>query len=559
MQTSHTLPVFLSSTWLDLQPERETVEKALHRMREIKFIGMEYFGSRPEDSRTSSLEEVRRCRLYIGIIGQRYGSGITEAEYQEAEAAGLPCFVYFKKKGESPGAGDDVNTEKLEALKTRIRKGHIVADFSTPDQLATLVIADLHRWITDNIFSSQVKEAEHGNLSVSQMNELAEGIKALHTLSKSVQATGTRNVAIGGNNAGTIHTGDVIFQIFSHAPPTINHYIRIREFRSLIVERTKDFVGREFVFDAIDEILEDKEGFPSGYIVIQGEPGIGKTSFSAQLVKTRGYIHHFNIGSQNIRSVHDFLANTCAQLIVHYELDYSTLPETATKDSGFLSRLLDDVAGKKLPEPVVIVIDALDEVEDTGLSANDNRLLLPAVLPEGIFFLITTRPKYEYRLNVDNRRDIFISDDDPRNQQDIQDYIAGFLQAYHGKMAQRLAALQVTEEDATNVIIERSQGNFMYLVHVLRDIREGVLTIQTMGSIYKLPKGLKEYYQRHWWFMRETGTRTFQELLRTGGLYSSNGARGSTCFATRGMDKKGMARTGCRRNTGCDPALVGVS
>ena len=70
-------------------------------------------------------------------------------------------------------------------------------------------------------------------------------------------------------------------------------------------------------------------------------------------------------------------------------------------------------------------------------------------------------------------------------------------------MAQRLAALQVTEEDFTNVIIERSQGNFMYLVHVLRDIREGVLTIQTMGSIYKLPKGLKEYYQRHWRFMRE--------------------------------------------------------
>ena len=502
METSSTLHVFLSSTWLDLQTERETVEKALQRMREIKFIGMEYFGSRPEDPLASSLEEVRRCNLYIGIIGQRYGSGITEAEYHEAQAAGLPSFVYFKKTDDSLTTGKDENTQKLESFKSAIHNHHIVADFSTPDQLAALVVTDLHRWISDNIFSKQLQEAEQGKLSIHQMNELAEGVKALTTLVKSVQSTGTRSVAIGGNNTGIIHTGDVIFQVFSHAPRGISNYIRVREFKSLIQERTKDFVGREFVFDAIDEILKDKEGFPSGYIVVQGEPGIGKTSLSAQLVKTRGYIHHFNIGSQNIRSVHDFLANTCAQLIVHYELDYSTIPDTATKDSGFLSRLLDDVASKKLKEPVVIVIDALDEVEDTGLSANDNRLLLPNVLPKGIFFLITTRPKYEYRLNVDNRRDIFISDEDPRNQEDIKDYIVGFLKAHQQKMSQRLAELQVSEDGFKNVIIERSQGNFMYMVHVLRDIREGVLTIQTMGSINKLPKGLKEYYQRHWRFMR---------------------------------------------------------
>ncbi len=502
METSYALPVFLSSTWLDLQPERETVEKALQRMRQIKFIGMEYFGSRPEGSLASSLEEVRRCKLYIGIIGQRYGSGITEAEYREAQAASLPCFVYFKKGGDLSNANDDVNRKKLEIFAADIRKYHIVTDFSTPDQLATLVVADLHRWITDNFFSKQLREATEGKMHVPQMNELAEAVKALTTLVRSMQSKEMRNVTIGGNNTGSIHTGDVIFQVFSHAPRGISDYIRTREFKALIQERTKDFVGRDFIFDAIDEILEDKENFPSGYIVVQGEPGIGKTSLSAQLVRTRGYVHHFNVGSQNIRSVHDFLANTCAQLILRYELDYPTLPETATKDSGFLSRLLQDVTAKKRNEPVVIVIDALDEVEDTGVSANDNRLLLPNALPEGIFFLITTRPKYEYRLNVDNRRDIFISDNDPRNQQDIKDYMNAFLKSHQQKMSQRMVELQVTEEDFISLIIEKSQGNFMYLVHVLRDIREGVLSIHTMGSIYKLPKGLKEYYQRHWRFMR---------------------------------------------------------
>ena len=45
------LHVFVSSTWLDLQPERAAVETALQRLRETKFVGMEYFGSRGEDTR----------------------------------------------------------------------------------------------------------------------------------------------------------------------------------------------------------------------------------------------------------------------------------------------------------------------------------------------------------------------------------------------------------------------------------------------------------------------------------------------------------------------------
>ena len=30
--------IFISSTWVDLQPEREAVEKALHRMQETEFF-----------------------------------------------------------------------------------------------------------------------------------------------------------------------------------------------------------------------------------------------------------------------------------------------------------------------------------------------------------------------------------------------------------------------------------------------------------------------------------------------------------------------------------------
>ncbi|HEX8353846.1 MAG TPA: DUF4062 domain-containing protein, partial [Pyrinomonadaceae bacterium] len=85
------LPVFISSTWLDLEPERRAVEAAVQRLRETKFVGMEHFGGRDETPRRASLDEVDRSRAYVGIFAARYGSGITEAEYRRARQNGLPC------------------------------------------------------------------------------------------------------------------------------------------------------------------------------------------------------------------------------------------------------------------------------------------------------------------------------------------------------------------------------------------------------------------------------------------------------------------------------------
>src|SRR5215207_7438681 len=45
------LPVFISSTWIDLRPEHESAERAVNSMRETKYVGMKYFGARDEDTR----------------------------------------------------------------------------------------------------------------------------------------------------------------------------------------------------------------------------------------------------------------------------------------------------------------------------------------------------------------------------------------------------------------------------------------------------------------------------------------------------------------------------
>jgi len=113
---SSTIRAFVSSTWKDLASEQRAVEKVLQRIQETKFVGMEHFGSRNEDVRDVSLRGVDRCYIYIGIIGGRYGSGITEAEYRRARERNLPCFIYFKDEASIPPEERESDPKKLIAL-----------------------------------------------------------------------------------------------------------------------------------------------------------------------------------------------------------------------------------------------------------------------------------------------------------------------------------------------------------------------------------------------------------------------------------------------------------
>jgi AAA ATPase domain len=316
-------------------------------------------------------------------------------------------------------------------------------------------------------------------------------------------------VEITGGRGAVVGDYATVFQVFTQAPTALSSLIRSRDFQALVDERTRNFVGRDFVFAAMDEAFAD-EDFRSGYLVVQGEPGIGKTALTGQLVKERGYVHHFNVAPLGIRSPQAFLSNVCAQLIIRYELGYPGLPAEATQDGGFLSRLLAEAAAEPEHLPLVVVVDALDEAEDVGLPPGANRLFLPPSLPAGVYVVVSTRPEYDYRLFVDSRRDIYLRDDDPQNLEDVRSYTREYLRSNREPMEAQLGRWGVSEDEFVDLITAKSEGNFMYLVHVLRDIRSGALTADTVGDIQKLPQGLKDYYRRHWNDMRSADREHFR-------------------------------------------------
>lgn len=281
---------------------------------------------------------------------------------------------------------------------------------------------------------------------------------------------------------------------FLNSPASIRD--EIRDFTRYIEEKTRSFVGRQFVFDAVKQFINNNS---RGYFFVRGDPGIGKSALAAQMVKTNGYLHHFNIRSEGINKAADFLKNICSQLIAVYNLDYATLPPEATQDGGFLGDLLDQVSKKLDGEKCVIVVDALDEVDNAGLSAGTNLLYLPRVLPQNIIIVATARrEELSLLIDISEQDSLFIEQDDAGNIADIQMYVEGQtpqrgIQAYiqrHG----------IDDELFIQHMVEKSQGNFIYLRMVLPEIETGAYTDLELNNI---PAGLNSYYEDHWRRMRQ--------------------------------------------------------
>ena len=311
-----------------------------------------------------------------------------------------------------------------------------------------------------------------------------------------VNNSDSQGIIIGAHNT--------IYQYFQ-VPAHIQVASRHTSFVSLIADKTENFVGRDFVFTAIDEFIDANN---SGYFLIEGEPGIGKTAILAELVKRRGCPHHFNVILQNIRTPKQFLFNACAQLIARYHLDHDVIPEDAGSDSAFFIKCLEEAARKKENRPVVFVIDALDESDYKDLPSRVNPLYLPPSLPDGVFLILSSRVTEGLNLQASNKKLLFLEPNSEGNLLDIRQYIDGYLKK-RPELRNRVAWWKLSEADFTNALVEKSEGNFIYLHYVLPEITKGRFR---KGTVEELPQGLLAYYRGHWQQMQIVEHDDFTDL-----------------------------------------------
>lgn len=280
------------------------------------------------------------------------------------------------------------------------------------------------------------------------------------------------------------------------------------EFKSLIEEKTGNFCGRDLVFQRFNDFLLKEK---NGYFTLVGDAGMGKSSIAAKYVLDKSAICYFNIMAERRNRPEKFLESVRQQLINRYDL------ENAERDE--LAALLEKTRKKLGDNPLVIVVDALDEVEDEP-GAN-NILNLPKFLPAGVYFFLTRRPYssgekrlvvevYSGELNLSHEADDEIK---KMNRDDVKAYIRFFLEEdpeHKDKLREWIESSKIAVVDFVDLLAEKSEYNFMYLRYVLPAIAKGDYNDL---SIKELPDGLLQYYEQHWERMGMTGKNRENAVL----------------------------------------------
>lgn len=157
-QAKPSVPVFVSSTFTDMQDYRRKVQDALTQLETI-VRGMEQFGSKPGSPVDECLRIVGSCMVYVGIFGMRYGSipdghelSMTHLEYNEAQRLNLPSLIYLLDENQAIPAKDvetGTGADKLHALKEHLKKRHVVSFYTTPEDLQARILHDVPALLKD--------------------------------------------------------------------------------------------------------------------------------------------------------------------------------------------------------------------------------------------------------------------------------------------------------------------------------------------------------------------------------------------------------------------------
>lgn len=266
------------------------------------------------------------------------------------------------------------------------------------------------------------------------------------------------------------------------------------EMVGLIAEKTESFVGRDNVFRAIDDFIA---GTPSGYLSIEGDPGVGKTTVLAEYVRRTGCVAHFNIRSQRLNTSGHFIHSFGRHMTARYGLADVAQGSDPERYGEVLSRLITEARGSVAADkPLVLVIDALDEVDTAGDPAGVNVLFLPRHLPNGVHFVLSSR-RASVPLATDTPYRTFdLGRHHEETMADIREYLRR--KAGQQQLGIWLSDRRIALSTFVEVLSEKSAGNFMYLRHVLPELVRGAY--QGL-DIQRLPEGLEQYYESHWQWM----------------------------------------------------------
>jgi hypothetical protein len=150
--------VFVSSTFLDLQRERQKVVEAILELEAFP-AGMELFPAANDEQWPFIQRQIDSSDYYVVILGGRYGSlardsiSFTEKEYDYAVGQQIPVIAFLVKdlsKLESKQKEYDPHLSgKLLEFRRKVTGAKLVKFFENPDELKSQVLQALTKSFRD--------------------------------------------------------------------------------------------------------------------------------------------------------------------------------------------------------------------------------------------------------------------------------------------------------------------------------------------------------------------------------------------------------------------------
>jgi len=320
------------------------------------------------------------------------------------------------------------------------------------------------------------------------------------------------------------------------------------DFSTRIQELDEGFTGRLWLINQVNDFLYKSE---QKYLVISGEPGIGKSAIAAHLVrqgKTHG--HHFcraqegttldpiifvrSLTHQLVRRLPDFSQHViepeAPQINVHLSVGQAIGSQIypvfidqfviEARDAGevfrrLIAEPLKRWANPRLnPKPVVLLVDGLDEAMKLERHPSIFDLIEQARdLPRAVRWVLTSRPG-EHLSSLRGVR-LVLSAASDEQQGDIRSYTSAFLDE---PIISRALAVQKLDRAAyLDLVTRRSEGNFLYLKLAFAQLRKTVAADKPLARPAELPPGLEDLYREYLYRLTRSQHRdSWKDFFRPG-------------------------------------------
>ena len=270
-------------------------------------------------------------------------------------------------------------------------------------------------------------------------------------------------------------------------------------FKGHIEILTKKFLTgtREWLFQQLHSWFSDQES-DSRLMILTAGPGIGKSVFAAkvcQVYKESGRLaacHFCKFNNSDYKNPHILLQSLAIHMCENVEGFREKLVEQLqrphskeTLPDAFRVLLNDPLHALDEREPLMIVIDALDESEVNGKSELLELMSEEFLkLPKWIKMLITSRPELPVRKSLNHLKPIEIRSDDTLNSADLLLYLKFYLSD------------KCYSNNVLSLLVRKCEGSFLFAYYVQLELRNETELFTVKNLLNFAPRGISGFYEK---------------------------------------------------------------